>query len=282
MKKVLPKIGNEFVLEKDTQQVSFLDTFNNNLCSRLISMADIENNSKQLYQFDNGVGKDYLKKVLKMNFGGTQRDDFTNSELCQLAINNYFQGLYKEDSRGLYKLELTYKFSESIKEHRTIAKDTAQKYFIQFHTRFVLPNLYGRHYENKKKQQPICYAFLECHQANEFHHHAIYAVNESDTSFFDKFIGENTFIDIYDSMYSKSKNCLANIRTSYLQRIDVEVPTQVIYATKQLKQFNNDYLVFPDSQIKRKNKHQLTKPNYLQQFINDSRKLKQRFDNLHK
>ena len=83
-------------------------------------------------------------------------------------------------------------------------------------------------------------------------------------------------------MYSKSKKCLANIRTSYLQRIDVEVPTQVIYATKQLKQFNNDYLVFPDNQIKRKNKHQLTKPNYPQQTINDSRKMKQRFDNLHK
>ena len=282
MKKVLPKIGNEFVLEKDTQQVSFLGTFNNNLCSRLISMADIENNSKQLYQFDNDVGKDYLKKVLKMNFGGTQRDDFTNSELSQIAMNNYFQGLYKEDSRVLYKLELTYKFSESIKEHRTIAKDTAQKYFIQFHTRFVLPNLYGRHYENKKKEQPICYAFLECHQANEFHHHAIYAVNKSDTSFFDKFIGENTFIDIYDSMYSKSKKCLTNIRTSYLQRIDVEVPTQVIYATKQLKEFNNDYLVFPDSQIKRKNKHQLTEPNLPQHYRNAHKKMIERLSNLYK
>ena len=245
-------------------------------------MVDIENNSKQLNQFDNDVGKDYLKKVLKMNFGATQRDDFTNSELSQLAINNYFQGLYKKDNRVLFKLELTYKFSESIKDKREIAKALSQKYFIQFHTRFVLPNLYGRHYENKKKQQPICYAFLECHHANEFHHHAIYAVNESDTSFFDKFIGENTLIDINGQLYSKSKNCLSNIRTSYLQRIDVEVPTQVIYATKQLKEFNNDYLVFPDSQIKRKNKHQLTKPNYPQQTINDGRKMKQRFDNLHK
>ncbi len=245
-------------------------------------MVDIENNSKQLYQFDNDVGKDYLKKVLKMNFGGTQRDDFTNSELSQIAMNNYFQELYKEDSRVLYKLELTYKFSESIKEHRTIAKDTAQKYFIQFHTRFVLPNLYGRHYENKKKQQPICYAFLECHQANEFHHHAIYAVNESDVSFFDKFVGENTLIDITEKLYSKSYSYLTNLRTSCLKKVDVENLTQPIYATKQLKNFHNDFLVFPDAQVKRKNKHQLTDPNFPQQQRNSQKKMIERFSNLHK
>lgn len=245
-------------------------------------MADIETNSKHLNQFNDDIGKEYLKKVLKMNFGSTQRDNFTNSEICQIAMNNYFQQQHIENNRVLYKLELTYKFQESIKDKREIAKSLAQKYFIQFHTRFVLPNLYGRHYENKKKEQPICYAFLECHQANEFHHHAIYAVNESDTSFFDKFIGENTLIDIKDQLYSKSYECLSHIRTSYLQRIDVVVPTQVIYATKQLKQFNNDYLVFPDSQIKRKNKHQLTKDNFPQHCLNDHKKMMKRFSNLYK
>jgi len=245
-------------------------------------MADIENNSKQLNHLDNDIGEDYLKRVLKMNYGKTQRDNFSNSEKCQLAFNNYFYKLHKEDKRVLYKLELTYKLSENVLSNNQISKEVAKKYFIQFHTRFVLPNLYGRHYENKKKEQPICYAFLECHSANEYHHHAIYAVKESDVSFFDKFVGENTLIDITEKLYSKSYSYLTNLRTSCLKKVDVENLTQPIYTTKQLKNFHNDFLVFPDAQVKRKNKYQLTDPNFPQHQRNYQKKMIERFNNLHK
>ena len=245
-------------------------------------MANSELQTYIPIQTCNDIGEDYLKRVLKMNYGRTQRDDFSNSEKCQLAFNNYFYKLYKEDKRVLYKLELTYKLSERVLSNSQISKEVAKKYFIQFHTRFVLPNLYGRHYQNKKKEQPICYAFLECHGTNEYHHHTIYAVKESDTSFFDRFVGENTLIDVTETMYSKSYSYLTNLKTSYLQRIDVENLTQPIYATKQLKNFHNDFLVFPDAQVKRKNKHQLTKPNFPQHQRNFQKTMIERFSNLHK
>jgi hypothetical protein len=37
-------------------------------------MADIENNSKHLNHLNNDIGEAYLKQVLKMNYGKTQRD----------------------------------------------------------------------------------------------------------------------------------------------------------------------------------------------------------------
>lgn len=215
------------------------------------------------------IGRSYLTKVLNTL-------DLTNDEFRQLAINEYFHDLYLE-GRKLYKLDITYKIPKQEIDYHDIqiSKEIVSKFFIQFHTRFLLPTLYGRHYENKKLVQPVCIAFLEQNKKstkgeNQFHHHVLYAVHSTDIEFFDSFLGMNTFVNLtktfkYEQAEDKDKKRIdftKQIKTSCLKVIDTEFQTQPIYASKKWYKYLDDLLVFPDSLKRQYRKNSVNNANY--------------------
>ena len=168
--------------------------------------------------------------------------------IIQTARDSYHQYLESldPDEFTLFHLTTTYLPYQD----RTYTARDVNKFFINFYLKNLLPNMFHTRTwtKTKKLTQPIVLSFLDEHQTKtvqvntdangnpifahsvRLHHHSIIASRPATTSQFLGMCGDNTMTEYSPKMM-----------TSNMVRCDAE---RVLYASKLLWKYPNDYLMF--------------------------------------
>ena len=173
--------------------------------------------------------------------------DLSDVNRIRFELIRYYSDL-EESGRTLYFLTLTYKpYSD-----RVYTPLVVNQFFTTFYVQHFLPFIFQtKNFDrpNRKRIQPITYAFLDDHAPKGFrdplnpslttlvtglHHHAILAVHPDTFSAVDSLKGENTLVGFSPK-----------IMTSDLKPCDAKT---VSYASKMMWKYSLE-LMFPDKTV---------------------------------